>query len=340
MVSPILIDGSQGEGGGQILRTSLALSMITGKAFTIERIRAGRQRPGLMRQHLTAVQAAARVCSAAVEGDAIGSQRLVFRPAAVTAGDYEIGIGSAGSTTLVLQTLLPPLMLAGGPSRLVLEGGTHNPFAPPLDFLEKAFAPLLRRMGVGLEVTLERHGFYPAGGGRFSAVITPTPQLRPLHLPERGEVRRRLGRAVVSLLPAGIAGRELNVIHTELGWSREELREVCVEDGVGPGNVLTLEVESEHVTEVFTGFGQKGVGAEKIARDTAAEAKAYLESGVPVGAHLADQLLIPLALAGEGSFVTGEPSEHTRTNARIIERFLDVRVKIEPTEAGRWGVSV
>src|SRR5580692_4256546 len=242
----ILIDGSIGEGGGQILRTALGLSMVTGQPFRIEKIRAGRDKPGLLRQHLTAVNAAAAICGASVEGAAISSRELSFTPGKVKAGEYTFSIGSAGSTTLVL----PALLTADGPSSLTLEGGTHNPHAPPIDFLEKAFLPLINRMGPTVNVTLERAGFYPAGGGRFIVNVQPAAKLLPLHLPERGEIKRRLAQAVVAALPGEIAKRELHKVEKMLGWSGEQLQIRQLPNEWGPGNLLTLEIESQHVTEI------------------------------------------------------------------------------------------
>src|SRR5580704_3876555 len=204
MADIIQIDGSIGEGGGQILRTALGLSMVTGQPFRIEKIRAGRDKPGLLRQHLTAVNAAAAICGASVEGAAISSRELSFSPGKVKPGEYTFSIGSAGSTTLVLQTVLPALLTANGPSSLTLEGGTHNPHAPPIDFLEKAFLPLINRMGPAVNVTLERAGFYPAGGGRVAVKIRPAAKLSPLEIPERGEIKRRAAKAVVAALPGEI----------------------------------------------------------------------------------------------------------------------------------------
>ena len=178
----VAIDGAVGEGGGQTLRTSLALSLVTGRAFRITNIRAGRAKPGLLRQHLTAVRAAVEISDAACDGAEIGAGELVFRPGAVRAGDYRFAIGTAGSTTLVLQTVLPALALAGGPSRLTLEGGTHNPFAPPFDFLARTFLPVFNRFGPQVEATLTRAGFYPAGGGQIAVSVVPVDRLRPVEL--------------------------------------------------------------------------------------------------------------------------------------------------------------
>jgi RNA 3'-terminal phosphate cyclase (ATP) len=325
----LTIDGSQGEGGGQILRSALALSLVSGTPFRIERIRAGRARPGLMRQHLTALQAAAAVGEAEVDGAAIGAQAVVFRPKRVRAGAYRFAVGTAGSAALVLQTILLPLVVAGADSTLTLEGGTHNPHAPPFDFLAAAFLPLLRRMGAGVEARLERAGFYPAGGGRMRVDVAPRTGLRPLTLLERGALHQRRARAMLSRLPRQIGDRELAVVRARLGWADDELEVVVLgEDMAGPGNVLLLELQSEHVTEVFTGFGEVGVRAEAVAERAVAEARRYLAADVPVGPYLADQLLLPVALAGSGAYRTLPPTRHTTTNVEVIRRFLDVRIDV------------
>jgi len=336
----ILIDGSIGEGGGQILRTALGLSMVTGRAFRIEKIRAGREKAGLLRQHLTAVNAAAAVCSASVDGAAISSRELSFSPGKVAAGEYTFSIGSAGSTTLVLQTVLPALLTAAGESSLTLEGGTHNPHAPPIDFLEKAFLPLINRMGPNVTVTLERAGFYPAGGGRIRVSVRPAEKLLPLEVPERGQIKRRTAKAVVAALPGDIARRELARVEKMLGWTGEQLQVRQLPSEWGPGNLLTLEIQSEHVTEVFTGFGMKGVTAEAAADEAVQDARRYLAAGVPVGGCLADQLLLPLALAGGGSYMTLSPSRHTRTNIDVITRFLNVRIAMEEVARDAWRVEI
>jgi len=335
----ITIDGSFGEGGGQILRSSLALSLVTGKPFCIERIRAGRKKPGLQPQHLTAVRTAARVGGADVEGAALGSGRLTFVPHEVRPGEYDFATGTAGSTTLVLQTVLPALMLAPAPSLVRLEGGTHNVHAPPFDFLAKAFLPLLNRMGLNVEATLERAGFYPVGGGRFTVKIQPPGELRALDLLERGQVLRCAARAIVSRLPLHIAQREVRAVLEGLAWPVDcgAAQEVSAH---GPGNVLLVEIHSEQAAEVFTGFGQKGVPAEAVARGAVEEARRYLASGVPVGEHLADQLLLPMALAKGGAFRTLAPSQHTKTNVETIRRFLDVQVTEERLEEDVYQIGV
>jgi RNA 3'-terminal phosphate cyclase (ATP) len=324
----ISIDGSFGEGGGQILRTALGLSLVTGKPFRIEKIRAGRERPGLLRQHLTAVQAAARIGGAVAGGASIGSQELTFTPGKVTPGDYSFAVGSAGSATLVLQTVLPALVTASAPTTLRLEGGTHNPWAPPFDFLQKSFLPLLGRMGPRVTATLERRGFYPAGGGRFTVSVEPA-RLSRLELPDRGEIRAKRATAIVASLSTDIAQRELGVVLGRLEMDRSQSRVVEDGDSPGPGNVILIEIEAEHVTEVVTGFGESRLRAEVVAENAVKEARDYLSAGVPVGAHLADQLLIPLALAGGGSFRTMGLTPHATTNIDVIRRFLDVGIEVE-----------
>ena len=335
----ITIDGSFGEGGGQILRSSLALSLVTGKPFRIERIRAGRKNPGLQRQHLTAVRAAAEVSRAELEGDRPGSTTLVFQPGAVRPGDYHFSIGTAGSTTLVVQTVLPALMLAPAPSRLVLEGGTHNMNAPPFDFLQQAFLPLLGRIGLNVAAQLARYGFYPVGGGRFSVDIQPPGPRNRLELVERGAIVRRAVRGLVSRLPLHIPRREVQTVLAELDWP-EQCGSVAEVDAPGPGNVVLIEIQSEQVAEVFVGFGQRGVPAETVARGAAQQAARYLASGVPIGEHLADQLLLPLALAAGGVFRTLAPSNHTQTNLETLKHFVGIEAAVEQVEQEAWQVRI
>ena len=335
----ITIDGSYGEGGGQILRTSLALSLVTGKAFSIHNIRAGRKRPGLMRQHLTAVNAAAEVGNATIKGNIIGSQAFTFDPVTIKSGHFHFAIGSAGSCTLVLQTVLPALMTSGGPSEIILEGGTHNPYAPPYDFLEKAFLPVINRMGPRVDAVLEKPGFYPAGGGRFKVSINPA-GLKRIDLLERGSILHQTAFAAVANLPVKIASRELEVVREKLDWNRELLKAVDVENSRGPGNILTVEIKSENVIEVFTGFGERGVSAEKVANRTVKSVREYLAHDVPVGRYLADQLLIPMAMAGGGKFRTLSPSQHTTTNIEIIKKFLDVKIAIKDCDQNQWEIEI
>jgi RNA 3'-terminal phosphate cyclase (ATP) len=336
----ITIDGSEGEGGGQILRTSLALSLVTGQPFRMERIRAKRQKPGLLRQHLTAVEAAKTVGCAEVAGVEMNSQTLEFRPGPVTPGNYRFAVGTAGSATLVLQTVLPALLRASDRSTLTLEGGTHNPLAPPFDFLARSFMPLIHRMGPNVELELRSPGFYPAGGGSFHARIEPSKRLAPLALNERGAIQSRRAKVWLSKLTPEIADRELAVVREELRWGAEECSVETVPHPKGPGNAVVLEIQTEHATAIFTGFGERGRPAEEVAREAVGAAKAWLQADVPVEEYLADQLLVPIALAGSGSFRTTKPSLHTYTNANVINRFLPVRIEMQQESELLWKVGI
>ncbi len=336
----LIIDGSFGEGGGQILRSSLALALITGQPFRIEKIRARRKNPGLLRQHLTAVQAAAAIGQAELNGATLGSQYLTFIPQTIRAGDYRFAVGTAGSAMLVLQTVLPALLFGHSPSTLQLEGGTHNPFAPPFDFLSKSFLPLLGRMGAKISARLERYGFYPAGGGKAHFEIHPCAHLASLELNGRGEILSRQARAIVANLPRQIAERELEVVRRRLEFDEAQLQVEETGKANGQGNLLMIEVESRNLTEVFTAFGEKGIRAEEVAAKVVKETRAYLQTDAAVGEHLADQLLLPLATGSGGSFTTIEPSLHTKTNIAVINRFLDVKITVEQLTRKLWQVEV
>ncbi len=339
MSDHIVIDGAAGEGGGQILRSALALSLVTLQPFRIERIRAGREKPGLLRQHLTAVQAAALVGGGRVRGAELGSSTLEFEPSEVRGGTYHLAVGTAGSATLVLQAVLPALLMAREPSRLTLEGGTHNPFAPPFDFFAKTFVPTLRRMGAHIDVTLERHGFYPAGGGRFTVDVSPSARLDPLSLVTRGQTTIR-ARALIASLPERIARRELARVQQRLSLDRTRCEVDVVTSSAGPGNVLMIDVESSSLTEVITGFGMKGVTSEQVAARACDEVRAYVDADVPVGRYLADQLLVPMALAGASSIRTMAPTAHTTTNIEVIRRFLDVPIVVHDEDGVRCRIDV
>ncbi len=319
----IELDGS--EGGGQILRSALSLSMTSGQALRIRNIRGRRTRPGLLRQHLTAVRAAAEICGAAVEGGELGSRELAFRPGAIRGGDYRFAIGCAGSAVLVLQTLLPALLFADGPSSLAISGGTHNPLAPPADFLRDSWLPLLRRMGAKVDLELLRHGFMPAGGGELAVRVMPG-ELQPLHLPDAGAERSRSARAVLAAIPGHVADRELEKVKRHQDWHAASVQVVRLPEDQGPGNALLLEIECEHICAAFCAFGQAGVSAERVASQALRQADEWRRSGTSVEEHLADQLLLPMALAGGGSFTTPRLSDHLQSNRAVVEGFLPVRI--------------
>ncbi len=323
------LDGAVGEGGGQILRSALTLAMVTGRSFSIRRIRANRPKPGLMRQHLVAVQAAAEVGGATVDGATLGSQELVFSPGPVAGGDYRFAIGSAGSCTLVLQTVLPALLMAAQASTLRLVGGTHNPMAPPLQFLQRAWLPRLAEMGACIDLRLERFGFYPAGGGIVEARVEPCARLQPRTWMTRGDRLRGRAEAFVAGVPERVARRELECVGKAMNWSDEQLQSCVLPAEQGPGNALVLTLDYEHVSEVFTAFGEKAVSSEQVARQAVQRARQYQASQAAFAEYLADQLMLPLALAGGGGFTMDEVSMHARTNAGVIELFLPVRFRFE-----------
>jgi len=342
----IIIDGSEGEGGGQVLRTSLSLSAITGKPVRIKSVRGKRKKPGLFRQHLTAFKAAAEICDATMEGAELGSLEIAFNPGKIKGGDYDFSIGSAGATNLVAQTVLPILVHAPTESTVRITGGTHNQWAPTFEFLNQAFLPQFRKMGGRASLELGAYGFYPAGGGSITMTVKPIQEPKALVLKDRGE---RIGESVIAVLANlkdDIANREIKTLLKALSLKPEQ-GEILHVEGPGPGNAVTLCLEHEDVTEVFIGLGEHGVRAEAVAKSVAAQAKNYIlaKDGLgsiqtAVGEHLADQLLLPMALFEGGIFTTTDISQHTRTNIEIIKMFLEVDVKV--TQLGRkcWKVEV
>jgi RNA 3'-terminal phosphate cyclase (ATP) len=273
-----------------------------------------------------------------VAGAELGSQTLVFEPGPVRAGDYAFNVGTAGSCTLVLQTVLPALMRCAEPSRVSLSGGTHNPMAPPFHFLERSFAPLLRRLGVGLDLQLRRLGFYPAGGGEVSARVQPAAAgLQPFDLTDRGPLHEAYAECFAPALPSAVAVRELAALARGLGWSGEQLRTPAVRQNEGPGNALLVTLAHAHLSEVITVFGEKGVGAEQVAGALVKQVQAYQSSAGALGPHLTDQWMLPLALAivergGAASFTCTELTQHATTNIGVIEKFLPVSFDVAVTK--------
>lgn len=334
MKSTPILQISGESGGGQLLRSSLSLSLATGQPFRMTNIRGKREKPGLMRQHLTCVKAAAEVCDACVDGAELGSLELVFRPGKVVGGDYSFAIGSGGSTTLVLQTLLPALLHAEKSSTVRIEGATHNPMAPPFDFIEHCYLPVIQNMGVKASTTLERHGFMQAGGGVITAEIHPVKKWKKLKLIERGESVGTFGRVLHAHLHRDIADREIATASHLLEWPADQIELRYATDSAGPGNTILLGARFANVCEISTGIAQMGKSSEAVATGAAKGLRSYLASSAPVGVHLADQLLLPMALAGSGVFHTLALSNHIRTNMALIEQFLPVKFTVEELEGG------
>ncbi|MGE5182767.1 MAG: RNA 3'-terminal phosphate cyclase [Acidobacteriota bacterium] len=331
---PVDIDGSRGEGGGQILRTSLALALITGRKLRMKHIRARRKHPGLQRQHLACVHAAARLAATTAGELTVGaaSFELAPQPREAWAEHLEIDIGTAGSTTLVVQTLLVPAIVSGRPLHAVITGGTHNPLAPPFPFLDRVFLPHLRAMGADVTLTLDKIGVMPEGGGRIVLDVRPGGKLRPLELVAAGNVVARRATAICARLPRHVGERELAVARERLNEPACNLIELPDD---GPHNVFMVEVElASGARELVTSHGRKGYPAEDVADDALDDLEDFLEAGVPVGEHLADQLLLPMAVAGGGRFRTLAPlSSHAETNLATIREFLDVPIRIESAGA-------
>ena len=355
----MVIDGSYGEGGGQVLRSTLTLATLTGRTVRVERIRAGRRNPGLRHQHLTAARAAAAVCGARLEGDELGSHTLSFTPdGPARPGDYTFDVseaaqgGSAGSVGLVLQTVLLPLVLVEGESRLTLRGGTHVRWAPSVFYLEHVFLPVLARMGVRAQIKLERWGFYPAGGGEAQVrIIGRGKALSPIKLVERGELQRVEGTAAVTNLPAHIpqrmADHAINTLAQKGIRSRVEPRRLR---GAGPGAGIFLFAEyatsspRETIAAGFTAYGRKGLPAERVAEAVCEDLLKHHCSGAPVDPYLVDQLVLPMALAAtdrprpiESWAITSQVSQHLLTNLWVARQFLTCELEVEG-EVGRPGV--
>ena len=339
----IEIDGSYGEGGGQVLRTALTLSALTGQATRIRRIRAGRRNPGLAPQHLTGVLALARICDAEVGQAAIGSMEIVFEPrSAPLPGDYVFDVaqaapgGSAGAVSLILQTLLLPLAFAGGASRVTLKGGTHVPWSPPFEYLAHVYVPAVARMGLKAECRLEGWGFYPMGGGQVAAEVggEPPALLAPLTLVERGRLKRIWGMATACNLPAHIAQRMADRVRSVLSQAGLPAQVTPRrETGVGPGAALCLVAEYEGALAGFSALGAKGKPSEQVADEACQALKEYHAAGAPADAHLADQLLLPMALAaGRSEFRAQRITRHLLTNAHVIRQVIPARIEINGQE--------
>ncbi len=323
----IEIDGRMGEGGGQILRSALTLSMLCGKAVEMHHIRGKRPKPGLMRQHLTCVNAAREICQGRIEGAGLGSQQLRFIPGAIKGGDYRFDVGSAGSTTLVFETILLPLLLASDTSTVAFLGGTHNPMAPPLTYIKRSFLPLLRDMGAQVEINTERWGFMPVGGGKWQALIKPS-QWHPIEKLERGDLVHSTLTAYEVGLPNRVAEREVKAYEKQSSIAVNDVRIRQPKAG-SPGNLLAIDLQFENSSICLTELGRPRITSERVAADLRRQVELYLESGTVLDEHLADQMMLPMAMAGGGKFSCGELSQHAETNREVIRMFTGARINLD-----------
>ena len=344
MTGLLQIDGSMGEGGGQVLRSSLSLSILTQRPVCITNIRANRDRPGLRPQHLVAVRSAARISNGIVRGDRVGSIEISFEPGPASPGSYLFDIGTAGATSLVMQTLLPPLALADGASRVMIHGGTHVPWSPCFHYLDWNWRPMLKRIGIDFELELQMAGFYPQGGGQIAARIAGGSKVRGLELDGRGRLVRIRGLSAVADLPQEIAGRQRKQAMKGLGHLLDDA-EVEIETLSLPtrskGTLLLLLAEFERSQACFFALGARGKRAETVADEAVDHLAQFLATGANIDRWLADQLLLPLSLAEEEShFITSRTTRHLLTNAGVIRQFLPVEITIDgmPGEPARVSI--
>jgi len=331
----IEIDGAIGEGGGQILRSALSLSIITGKAFRINNIRARRSKTGLMAQHLKAVDAAAAISRANVEGAILGSSSLLFEPGEIRTGRYKFEIGTAGSTSLVLQTILLPLSLAGSASTVIIGGGTHVPWSPSYHYLEINWRAMMQSLGFDFQLSLDQAGFYPQGGGRITATIRPIHRIEPLQVERRGELLRFMGISAVANLDRSIADRQKRQATGRLLSRFPSLLIKAISlPANNKGTFLLLAAEFSsggvHLSRCcFCALGEPGKPAERVADEAVDSFESFLQSGGAIDHHLADQLMLPLSLANGPSILSSARiTQHLLTISEVIRHFLPVEIDI------------
>ncbi|MBI3990108.1 MAG: RNA 3'-phosphate cyclase [candidate division NC10 bacterium] len=336
------IDGSYGEGGGQVLRTALALSAILGVPIEVTNIRAGRKNPGLQAQHLTAVNALTTITRAEVQGATLSSTHLRFSPGEVQAGEYRFDVGTAGAISLVLQAILLPLASAERLSRLALSGGTHVPWSPPYHYLTEALLPTLAMMGFKTELELVRWGFYPKGGGEVKGIVHPIHAIRAWNPGERGALMRIRGLSAVANLPVSIAKRQKDQVQIRLKEAGLDVQIDLLEAGAkGQGTFFFLLAEFEGTRAGFSALGERGKPAERVADEAVEAFLAFLKSGAAIDSYLADQLLLPMALAHETStMTTSRISQHLLTNVWLIQQFLPIEMRVEGKPGGAGTVIV
>ncbi len=338
----IVIDGSSGEGGGQILRSSLTLSVMTGHPFQISNIRLQRSKPGLMAQHLQAVRAAAEISNAGVEDAFWGSTNLTFHPGAVQSGNYRFKIETAGSTSLVLQTILLPLSQAKSDSKVTISGGTHVAWSPCYHYLEWQWLPYLQKMGISARLTLNQAGFYPSGGGEITADIHPCAEFLPLNAVQRGRIVRIRGLSAVVNLDQSIARRQkLQALSRLEPLCRDVKIEIVSLSSPGKGTAIVLLAEFEDSQACYSALGAPDKRAEAVADEAVDELQAFLSPQAAIDQYLADQLILPLSFAnGVSELYTSMITHHLITNAAVVQAFLPAKITIVGEAGGPGKVRI
>jgi len=342
----VRIDGSYGEGGGQILRTSLALATALGRPLEIINIRKTRQKPGLQPQHLTSVLAAAAISRAHVEGAELSSTSISFLPRTLMGGSYEFNVsekrGSAGSTSLVLQTIMLPLCFAEQPANITVHGGTHVPWCPTFHYLKFIFLPMLSRINAKIDMDIKQWGWYPGGGGTVMAKVVPCEKMAPLRIPSRGRLIRATGISAVANLPRDIAVRQRNTaVNALLKKGIDANLEIVGASSPGKGTLVFLKVEFENSIAGFDALGAIGKRAEEVAEEACQSLFTYVNSKAAIDPHLADQLIPYLALArGDSEFTASSITRHLLTNIWVVKQFLDVDVQVTGKEGEAGQITI
>ena len=331
MPEPIHIDGSQGEGGGQILRTSLALAALLRQPVKIDNIRANRSQPGLKTQHLAGVLALARIMDAEVKGAHKHSTSLVFVPHTIKSGRYRFEISTAGAASMLFGAVLPALLFAPQPSKVIITGGTHVPFSPPFHYLDKVFLPGLQKLGGIVDLELVRWGFYPKGGGEIRAHVKPCRGLQGVKMKKRGVLKGLQFAACSANLPEHIARREIGHVEMSLDTYKDKLRSKALAcQAFSPGNFVFLKVDYEHATAGFSALGKRGKPAEEVAEEVCLAFRDFEKTAATLDSHLADQIILYMALAqGDSFFITEKVTSHLKTNIQIIQRFLPTKINLD-----------
>lgn len=338
----IVIDGAYGEGGGQIIRTSVALAAITGKPVEIVNVRARRSKPGLQAQHLTSVKAAAEICGAKLFGAELGSQWIRFEPQGLAnGGEWTFEVGTAGATGLVAQSVLMPMTQMGSEARATIRGGTHVPMAPTADFIAHVYAPIIERMGGLATVELHRAGFFPKGGGELSLIVTERPH-QALDLMERGRLKRLRVWVTTSQLPDHVAERGLEGYRKPLaGYGVPVEMTIQKLDSISTGAAVLLVAECENGIGGFVALGERGKPMERVVQESVRDFEKWFKSDAAVDAHLADQLVLPCVLvSGESRWTTPEVTEHLRTVLFVAQQFLPITYTLTENADGSGSVAL